>query len=137
MDRDDLFPSKYFKAEDLPPAGLPVKIEGVTRERIGQEQKEKPVITFAKQTKALVMNRTNYESIAEILGDGNTDSWAGRVIILYSDKTTYAGKMTPCVRVKKYEKPAAVTAKPQPAEVDPPPQESVPAGHDMDDEIVF
>jgi hypothetical protein len=46
MNRDDLFPSPYFKASDLPPTGLPLKIESVTREPIGQgqDQKEKPVI---------------------------------------------------------------------------------------------
>jgi hypothetical protein len=134
MNREDLFPSRYFKADDLPRAGLPVKIEGVTRERIGQEQKDKPVITFVNQTKSLVMNKTNYESIADILGNGDTDTWPGRIIVLFPDKTSYAGKPTPCVRVKKYMKPAAIAAKPQPTEIDPPPAESVPADHDQDEE---
>jgi hypothetical protein len=130
MNREDLFPSRYFKATDLPPAGLPVRIEDVIRERIGQDQKDKPIITFANQTKALVMNATNYDSIAEILGDGNTDNWAGRTVVLYPDRTPFSGKMTPCVRVKKYQKPAAVAAKPRPTEIDPPPPESFPPDYE-------
>jgi hypothetical protein len=129
MNRDDLFPSKFFKAADLPPAGLPVKIESVTRDRIGQDQKDKSVISFVNQTKRLVMNVTNYDLIADLLDEGDTDRWPGRVIVLYPDKTQFSGKMTPCVRVKKYQKPAAGTAKPQPTEIDPPPPD------DTDDEI--
>jgi hypothetical protein len=135
MNREDLFPSKYFKADDLPRAGLPVKIEDVTREPIGPDQKDKSVISFVNQTKRLVMNVTNYDLIADILDEGNTDNWPGRVIVLYPDKTPFSGKMTPCVRVKKYQKPGAATAKPQPTEIDPPPPESGPADRDTDDEI--
>jgi hypothetical protein len=137
MNREDLFPPKYFRADDFPPAGLPVKIEGVTRELIGQgaDQKTKPIISFVNQTKRLVMNATNYDSIADILGSSNTDDWAGRIITLYADTTRYSGKMTPCVRVKRYQKPAAVAVKPQPTEIDPPPAEGVPSDRDTDDEI--
>jgi hypothetical protein len=137
MNREDLFPSKYFKADDLPRAGLPVTIEGVTREPIGQDQKKKGVVSFINQAKSLVLNVTNYESITEILDDGNTDNWPGRIIVLFPDKTSYGGKPTPCVRVKKYQKPAAATAKPQPSEIDPPPPESLSADHDANDEIII
>jgi hypothetical protein len=137
MNREDLFPSKFFKAADLPPVGLPVKIESVIRDRIGQDQKEKSVISFVNQTKRLVMNVTNYDLIADLLDEGDTDRWAGGVIVLYPDKTQFSGKMTPCVRVKKYMKPAAVAAKPQPSEIDPPPTESLPADHDANDEIII
>jgi hypothetical protein len=136
MKRNEMFPAKFFKAADLPPAGLPVKIKGVTREPIGPEQKEKPVITFVDEPKMLVLNPTNFDLIADILGEDDTKNWVGRVIVLYPDKTPYGGKMTPCIRVKKYHKPAPVTAKPQPTEIDPPPAENIPANHDMDDEII-
>jgi hypothetical protein len=81
------------------------------------------------------MNKTNYESIADILGESDTKNWPGRPIILYPDKTPFNGKLTPCVRVKAYQKPAVAPAKPAPTEINPPPHVSVP--EDMDDEIPF
>jgi hypothetical protein len=134
MNRDDLFPSKYFKAEDLPRAGLPVKIEGVTFEPIGQDQKTKGIVSFTGQKKSLVLNATNFDAVVDVLGISNTDDWGGHTIVLYPTKTQFAGKSVPCIRVKEHHQPAPVTAKPQLTEIDPPPQESVPADHDQDEE---
>jgi hypothetical protein len=64
----------------------------------------------------MVLNRTNADSITEILGTDETDEWAGGRVVLYVDKTVmYAGKRTGGVRVVA---PPAAHAKHQAA---PPP----------------
>jgi hypothetical protein len=130
MNREDLFPSDYFKASDLPPNGLPVKIEAVNREIVGKgaEAKEKGVVYFADQQKRLVLNATNFDLIGDALDSFDTDDWTGRAIVLVAEKTRFQGKVTPCVRVRRHHKPGVVAAKPAPTEIDPPPT-------DMDDEI--
>jgi hypothetical protein len=135
MHLDTMFQSKYFKASDLPPGGLPVRIESVAPELIGQgqDQKEKVIVRFTRQKQALVLNKTNAFAIADILGEKDTNNWPGHVSLLVPDKTMFGASVTDCVRVRKYHKPSAVAAKPPPTEINPPPSESIP--DDMDDKI--
>ena len=67
--RDELYPSKWFKASDIPEMGLPVQIEHVTRKKIGAEQKDKPVVGFKGHEKELVLNVTNFDCIANALSE--------------------------------------------------------------------
>ena len=112
--KDDLFPSKWLRASDIPEAGLPVRINRITRERIGMDQKEKPIVHFANQQKALVLNLSNYDGIAEALGEADTDRWPGKVVELYVTETSFGGKTMPCVRVRKHVKKVATPAAPPP-----------------------
>jgi hypothetical protein len=104
--KSDLFPSKWFKASDIPETGLPVRIAKITRESIGTEQKDKPIVHFANQEKALVLNATNFDCIDAALNESDTDKWTGRVVELFATETSFAGKVMPCVRVRKYRKPS-------------------------------
>jgi hypothetical protein len=52
--KSELFPSRWFKADDIPDAGLPVRIDRVGRERIGTEQKDKPIVYFERQANLTV-----------------------------------------------------------------------------------
>jgi hypothetical protein len=133
MNKEELFPSSYFKAGDLPPNGLPVKIQMVNKELVGQgaEAKEKGVVYFVNQQKRLVLNTTNFDLIGDALGSFDTDDWAGRAIILVAEKTRFQGKVTDCVRVKKFQKPTVAAAKQAPTEIDPPQSIS----DDMDDRM--
>jgi hypothetical protein len=63
------------------------------------ESEEKLTLTFEGEKKKLVINRTNFDVIAEALGD-DTDNWLGETIQLYADKTRLGGKVVPCVRVR-------------------------------------
>jgi hypothetical protein len=119
--RDELFPSKWFKADDISESGLPVRIKNVTRERIGTEQEEKPIVHFANQSKALVLNVSNYDAIADALGEGNTEKWPGRAIELFATETRFGNKNVACVRVRPYRKPSAPAPKAPVDELNPPP----------------
>lgn len=101
MNREDIFPSRYFKAADLMKP-LTVQIssaELVEMKNMAGELVDRLVIGFHNQKKRLVVNRTNYDAIADLHGD-NTNQWAGQQIQLYTDKIHAGGKLWACVRVR-------------------------------------
>jgi hypothetical protein len=127
MRKSDLFPSKYLKADDLKGKPITLKIKEVTQEIIqnGGESKKKPVVHFVGTAKQLILNATNYDSIALLHGD-ETDEWVGRSIQVYPDVTDMQGKTVPCVRINRAKPPAHAAA----AEEPPPPTEEPPFGDD-------
>jgi hypothetical protein len=101
MNRNQLFPSKYFSAADLPKP-LDVVIEESSVEKLNNPNggiDEKLVIRFAEQKKRLVVNKTNYNSIAELHGD-ETEGWDDKPIQLYADVTNVGSRRVACVRVR-------------------------------------
>ena len=109
MKRNELFPAKWVNAADVIDKPVVVKIARVTREilRGPNGNQDKGVVHFVGAAKALVLNVTNYNSIADIYGD-ETEKWPGCRIELYADKTPMDGKMVDCVRVRR------PSAKPEP-----------------------
>jgi hypothetical protein len=106
------FPSKYWRADDLPEGGKVFKIECLDVEKIDTEKEEKNVLRFSKSDKALVLNVTNWDSIAAICG-ADSDEWPGKFVVLYPTETTFGGKTVPCIRVRR---PREET-KPKPTEL--------------------
>ena len=100
MKTKEMFPSDYFRHEDLNGQPKIVTIKDVTIEKIGQENKEKPVVRFKESTLGLVLNKVNTSSIEELYGD-ESDEWAGNKITLKPAKTQYQGKTVDCIRVGK------------------------------------
>lgn len=98
MKINDAFPSKYLAAADLDDKTVPVEIEKVRMEEIG-DQEEKPVIYFKNQNKGMVLNKTNATTIAGIHGN-DTDEWIGKMISLFPTQTEFQGKAVECIRVK-------------------------------------
>ena len=94
MKRNELFPAKWVNAADVIDKPVVVKIARVTREilRGPNGNQDKGVVHFVGAAKALVLNVTNYNSIADIYGD-ETEKWPGCRIELYADKTPMDGKM--------------------------------------------
>ena len=103
MNRDELFPSKYFKAADLGGKRLVVTIKSATVEALnspnGGGQQDKLLVSFVNQPKRLVCNKTNYDTIADLHGD-ETDNWSGKRIELYPTKASMGGKSFDAVRVR-------------------------------------
>ena len=140
--KSEAFPSRFWKAADLPPAGIVVKIAKLELDKIGPNQEEKYVLYFKGQDKQLVVNSTNWDLIEAFCG-ADSDVWGGKDICLYPDKTPFQGKLTPCIRVRRPEqrvvqaKPVAKPALPKaPAkEQTPPPDEDGDPGPDPGDAI--
>jgi hypothetical protein len=110
----DAFPSPYLKADvdvpDLEDGSLDVTITGAKIEKMGQgaKQEDKVVLYFAETKKGLVLNKTNWSTIATVLGSDDTDDWEGQRISLYAKDVEFQGEMIRGIRVK--------TRKPKPAD---------------------
>src|SRR5688572_30608835 len=75
MKATDAFPSKYISASDLGGQEVTVKITHIAPEEIGGKQKY--ICYFAGKKKGLVLNKTNWNTIARISGRDDTDDWTG------------------------------------------------------------
>ena len=92
------FPSDYLKAADLQGRAVKVTIGGLTHEEIGDSAK--PVLHFVGKDRGLVLNKTNANMIAEVLGSDETDDWEGKTITLYATKVDYQGRRVDAIRVQ-------------------------------------
>ena len=109
MNVDDIFTSKYIKASDLRGQNISLTIERAEKEKM-PDGKKALVLFFAGKDKGLVLNRTNYNTISELLDEVDPDGWQGQKITLYPSETEYGGRMVDCIRVKRKgpSKPAPV-----------------------------
>ena len=130
MKMSDAYPSNYMKADDLEEGDLTVTIRDESPVEFVEFQQKgkptpvhKPVLFFKapRECKALVLNKTNWKTIAQVLGTDETDEWAGRQITLYATEVESFGEMTMAVRVRlrkpqpqKAQAAAASSAQPQP-----------------------
>ena len=97
MRLDDVFPSAYLKASDLQNEDVVFKIRDVERKDFDDEPK--PICWFEETTKGLVLNRTNFKSIAKLHGD-DSDDWTGKLITLFGTEVTFRGTPTMAIRVR-------------------------------------
>jgi hypothetical protein len=117
--KDEAFPSRWLKAADIPRQGMPLKIAKVEVEKIGTDQKEKYLVYFRGQEKALVLNGTNWGLIAAALREENSDDWPGKIIELFPTTTNFGAKLVDCIRVRRY-RPATPAQSPKAAPVTKP-----------------
>jgi hypothetical protein len=131
--RDDVFPSHYLKVTDLGGKAFVVTITAAPLETLkGTDGKEqtKTVLSFKLTKKVLPLNVTNWDSVAAITGEDDSDNWAGHDIELYPSTTHMQGKTVDCIRIRapgqiELPKPKS-KAKPKPDPVDDMGGDSVP-----------
>jgi hypothetical protein len=130
MKRDDLFPSKYAKCADLKGRPRVVEIEHAPIETLknpkGEEQR-KVVLYFRGAKKALPLNLTNFDAVAEIVGSDETNDWPGTRIELYPATTMLGGKITDCIRIRRPQEGLPI----------PPPTRPAAAPEEFDDQVPF
>jgi hypothetical protein len=133
--RDEAFPSKYLKAADLKGRAVTLEITAAPEETLtgfdGQSQ-TKTVVYFAGTKKKLPLNRTNWNAIADVTGEEDSDNWPGHKIELYPAVTEMNGRELPCIRVRT---PAVRAVQPL-AKSDTAASRSD-AANDLDDQIPF
>lgn len=114
MNVNEAFPSKYLRAADLGNATPIVTIANVTMENVGEDRRI--VVYFVGKDKGLVLNKTNANAIADILGSEDTDNWLEGRIKLVTAKVDYQGKRVAAIRIEEAPHAPAATAtrKPQP-----------------------
>lgn len=96
MKESDFFPSKYLKAADFDGDQV-LTIEKVTREDF--EGDFKPIVYFKETEKELVLNKTNFKTIANLHGQ-DSDSWAGQKIQLFTTEVDFKGEQVLAIRVR-------------------------------------
>jgi hypothetical protein len=101
--RDEAFPSKYLKAADLKGRSVILEIAAAPEETLtgfdGQSQ-VKSVLYFSGTKKKLPLNRTNWNAVADVTGEEDSDRWAGHRVELYPATTEMNGKTLPCIRIR-------------------------------------
>jgi hypothetical protein len=117
--------SNYLKADELVGKSPTVTISGV--EDVTFEKGLKPVLSFEGKKKGLVVNATNFDTLAESYG-GFTDKWIGKQIRLDVRKVSFKGGTTNSICV------TPITDAAKPAKL-----AALAAGEhvEMDDEIPF
>jgi hypothetical protein len=91
------FPSNYLKAADLQDRNVMVKMDRVSLEKIGDD--EKPVLYFVGKEKGMVLNKTNAQNIAVVYGDDTTD-WRDQDLVLFTAMVDFQGKTVEAIRVR-------------------------------------
>jgi hypothetical protein len=136
--KTEAFPSRFWKPTDLPARGLELKIAKLQLDKIGKDQQEKYCLYFKGQDKQLVMNSTNWDRTAEFCG-ADSDTWTGKSIVLYPDKTPFGGKMVDCIRVRPPRPPQPPQAAPVPRrpESEPPVDDPDDPGFQPEDAVEF
>lgn len=121
---NELYPSRFLSADDID-GEVPVIIASLGFEKMkdndGKEQ-DKPILSFLKVEKGLVLNKTNAQRIADIYGD-ETDNWVGKKITLCTESVTAFGETKWAIRVKPVPPPVkagALRAQPETADSVPP-----------------
>ena len=96
---DDAFPSNYLKAPDLKGRNVNLTIKAITQEKIGQDKESKPLVTFSKVKKGLILNVTNCRTIEKAYGKIFAN-WVGKDIQLYPTTVSFQGSVVDCIRVR-------------------------------------
>jgi hypothetical protein len=114
MNLGDVRSSKFLRKEDIG-VGVLATISRLTKENIaieGADSDYKVTVHFAELDKPLVLNSTNGQIIAGIVGteEDIEISWVGTKIVLYTDpNVSFQGRLVGGIRVRA-PKPGSVAA---------------------------
>lgn len=102
MDVNQMFPGKYLKGAELK-APVTVIIARVAKERAykpGEGQSDLYVLYCEKATRGIVLTKPLAMSIAQAVGESDTDQWPGKSITLYPQAMTVAGRDLVAIRAR-------------------------------------
>lgn len=100
--KHEIFRSKYLKAADLDGRPRTVTIEAARTETLKNDRGEetKTVLYFKGVRQALPLNLTNWDSVADVTGQDDSDDWPGHKVELYPTTTEMRGKTVDCIRIR-------------------------------------
>ena len=98
----DALPGRYLSGDDLD-GEVVVTIDRVVMESFRDPrtrvETRKPVMYFQRAKRGLIVNRTNWRTVADLYGD-ESDNWTGKRIVLVPAMVDAYGKQTKAVRVR-------------------------------------
>lgn len=109
----------FLKQEDLQGKTPRVVIASVELDDVKDNDtgktERKLLMHFVGKDKALILNRTNCESLEEICGTDDYGSWVGHPVILFTDPTVkFGGKTVGGLRIRSVQSKAPVAPPPPP-----------------------
>lgn len=104
MKMNDAFPGKYLKQEDFEPEKV-MTIKGANyfmlKKDDGTEEKKVGII-FEEDPRPLIMNKTNWADLGNILGSTDSDDWIGQKATFYRDPNVrFGSKVVGGIKVKE------------------------------------
>lgn len=104
MKVNEMFPTKYVKGDELPSTGLKVTITAVKVEKMrkpGQAGEVDGFVLWCQGAKrGIVLSAPLARQIAKITGEGDTDNWNGKTVVLYPEPMTVAGVDRVAIRAR-------------------------------------
>jgi CRISPR/Cas system-associated protein Cas5 (RAMP superfamily) len=99
---NEMFPSKYLKAEDIGDREVPVTIRKVVNETVKSRDgsENRWVVYFDGKKKGWILNVTNGKAIAAIAKRPNSKDWTGVDIVLYTTMVSFGSDSVLGIRVK-------------------------------------
>jgi hypothetical protein len=105
MKTNDVFPSKYLKAEDtlFDNGDVIATIKDLQldnlKNREGREE-NKPIMYFKELPKGMVVNKTNWAICAKLFNSDDSDDWLGERVALTTVEVDAFGEVVKAIRVK-------------------------------------
>lgn len=103
MDVNQMFPSKYVRGDELPPAGVRVTIAAVKTEKMrkpGAGEVDGFTLWAQGARRPIVLTAALARQIAQLTGETDTDNWPGKAITLYPEPMTVAGVARVAIRAR-------------------------------------
>ncbi len=111
-----MYASNYLSAADIEDENLTLTVEEVREEEVGQQRDLRPVVYFKEVDKGLVLNKTNMNTICDVLKSDESNDWVGQRITLYTAEIEFQGRMVEGIRVKLRAPKAASAGQQVPAQ---------------------
>jgi hypothetical protein len=105
MKTNEVFPSKYLKAEDdiFDNGEVIATIKDVQPESLKSRdrgEETKPVMYFRELPKGLIVNKTNWGICAKLFNSDESDDWAGERVALIKVDVDAFGDVVQAIRIK-------------------------------------
>lgn len=106
----EAFGGTYLKNTHFEDGDHIYTISAIEQKDVGTEENPevKPVLSFAETDMCLVLNRTNANTIEDVLGSDETDDWIGKKITLGRSKVAFKGERVWAIRVRDVALQASV-----------------------------
>lgn len=86
----------------LPGQELTVEIVRVERKQVtgADGKKEECTVAYLKDSKPMILNATNCKTLSKIYGTPYIEEWAGKSVIIHSEKVKAFGDVVDALRIK-------------------------------------
>lgn len=105
MKTNDVFPSKYLKAEDdlFDDGEVAATIKEVVLESLKSRERgeeNKPVMYFKELPKGLIVNKTNWGICAKLFNSDDSDDWLSERVLMTTVDVDAFGDVVRAIRIK-------------------------------------